>query len=60
MSEGIAITHKVVTESADSITIGAPSQGQIKVFGDFDEPDKFKQKIAAAKKLLEENRPKKE
>ena len=38
--------QKIVNENPDSIEIGAPSKGgAIKVYGNFNDPEAFKQKI---------------
>lgn len=38
--------QKIITENPDSITLGSATKGaQIKVYGNFDEVDKFKAKI---------------
>jgi len=40
------------TENGDSITIGAPSQGQVKVYGDFTRKTEFAARIKDALELL--------
>ena len=39
------ITQKIVNEIPDSLTLGTPKDGSIKVYGSSDRPEEFKQKI---------------
>lgn len=44
--------QKIVTENPDSLTVGSPSkEGALKIYGNFSEPEAFKQKIDNAKKV---------
>lgn len=45
---------RTVAVNADSVTVGSPTNGQIKVYGDFDDPEKFARKINTAIELLRE------
>lgn len=46
--------QKVVNENADSIKIGTPAKGgEVKIYGDFNEPVNFKKKIDHAKEVRE-------
>ena len=46
--------QKQITENPDSIEIGTPSKGgAIKVYGNFSEPETFKEKIKNAKDVRE-------
>jgi hypothetical protein len=46
--------QKTITENPDSITIGSATKGaQIKIYGDFSDLGKFKEKIDAAKATRE-------
>lgn len=52
----ITVLHKVEhpTSFQDSLTIGTPSRGgEIKVYGDFNNPDQFKTKLLQAIELKE-------
>jgi hypothetical protein len=48
------ITHREVKVNADSITLGSPTNGQLKVYGDFSKPEEFAEKIKRAQELLEQ------
>jgi len=43
---------ETVSVNADSITLGAPTNGQIKVYGDFEKTKEFAQKLRNAVELL--------
>ena len=47
-----AIRQEIIKTNPDSITIGTPTNGQIKVYGDLDRPEEFARKIQTAQKLL--------
>ena len=49
---GRTTRQEIVKTSPDSITLGAPTNGQIKVYGDFGRPEEFARKIQTAQKLL--------
>ena len=42
-----------LTQNPDSLTVGAPTNGQIKAYGDFNDTKTFEKKIENAQKLLE-------
>jgi hypothetical protein len=43
------IIHKNINDNPDSLTVGTPGKlGEIKVYGNYDDPDSFKQKILNA------------
>ena len=44
--------QKIITENPDSIEMGSASKGtKIKIYGDFDKLEEFKEKIDNAKKV---------
>lgn len=46
--------HKNIDESKDSLEIGTPAKGgAIKIYGDFNDKETFKQKIDRAKEVRE-------
>jgi len=47
-------TQRIVKDNSDSITIGAPTNGQVKVYGDASNPAEFKKRVAAALGILDE------
>lgn len=44
--------QRIIKESQDSITLGSPTNGQVKVYGDAGNPADFKKKLDAAIKIL--------
>jgi len=48
------VTRNVnVTENSDSLTVGTPGSGQLKVYGDFSKPDDFKARLENAVEMLQ-------
>lgn len=45
-------TCETVAVNPDSVTVGAPSNGQVKIYGDADDPKAFKEKARAMKEVL--------
>ena len=49
-------SQETVRSNADSITIGAPAKGQIKVYGDMDKPSGLERKVRLAQELVKKAR----
>ena len=47
MAETVTV-QKTVVENGDSLTLGAPTNGQVKVYGDFSKPQVIEEKLKNA------------